>query len=126
MRFRKIPQDLDCGIVITMMVIGSKWKPCILDAIHRGYRRPSEIQRSIPAAAPRVIEMQLRELEQSGIVAKKIFPGKILRSEYSITPIGLTLMPLIKSIEKWGDDNRHILNIHAVGGARTGEREMID
>ena len=112
MRFRKIPEDLECGIVITMKVIGSKWKPCILDAIHQGNRRPSQIQRSIPGAPARVIEMQLKELEQFGIVSKKVFPGKLLRTEYSITETGCTLIPLIKAIEQWGDENRHILQMH--------------
>lgn len=39
---RKKPEDLDCGIEVAMRVFGGKWKPCIIDAINRGKKRPSE------------------------------------------------------------------------------------
>ena len=42
---RKIPEDLDCGIIVAMKVFGAKWKPCIIDAINRGYNRPRELHR---------------------------------------------------------------------------------
>lgn len=104
---RKIPEDLDCGINITMKVLSGKWKPCIIDSIHKGIRRPVEIHAAIPAAVPRVINMQLRELEEFGIVTKKVFPDSVpLKVEYYLTPIGESVMPVIHAIEKWGDENR--------------------
>lgn len=104
---RKIPEDLDCGINITMKVLSGKWKPCIIDSIYKGVRRPVEIHAAIPAAAPRVINMQLRELEEFGIVTKKVFADSVpLKVEYSLTPIGESVMPVINAIEKWGDENK--------------------
>lgn len=117
MKQRKTPEDLACGIVITMKVLGSKWKPCIIDAIHRGFHRPSEIQREIHSAPARVIEMQLRELELYGIVTKTIYPERPLRSEYSITKTGESLLPLIAAIDRWGNQNRHILDLHPQYGS---------
>ncbi|WP_346317842.1 helix-turn-helix domain-containing protein [Chitinophaga sp. YIM B06452] len=110
---RKIPEDLDCGINVTMKVLSGKWKPCIIDSIHRGIRRPVELHAAIAAAAPRVINMQLRELEEFSIVTKKVYPESVpLKVEYYLTPLGESIMPVIRSIEKWGDDNKdHVAGV---------------
>ncbi|HEX6226408.1 MAG TPA: helix-turn-helix domain-containing protein [Chryseolinea sp.] len=112
MKSRKIQEDLSCGLVVAMKILGSKWKPCILDAISHGNTRPSQIQRQIRVAPPRVIEMQLRELQLFGIVDKKVYVERPLRTEYSITPTGQSLIKLIKAIDVWGTQNRHILELH--------------
>ena len=67
---RKLPLDLSCGIRITMSVIGSKWKPCIIDSLRESPKRPSQIHREIPEAVSRVLDQNLRELEEHGIVKK--------------------------------------------------------
>ncbi len=104
----KIPEDLNCGIVIAMKVFGAKWKPCILDAIRRGYNRPTDIHKQITEATPRVLDMQLRELEKTGIVEKKAFGGYPLHTEYNLTNIGQTLLPIIDSMDKWGVESKHL------------------
>lgn len=67
---RKLPLDLSCGIRITMSVIGSKWKPCIIDSLRESPKRPSQIHREIPEAVSRVLDQNLRELEEHGVVKK--------------------------------------------------------
>lgn len=109
---RKTPEDLDCGITVFMKVLGAKWKPCIIDAIHQGYRRPSEIHRQIPAATPRVIDMQLSELEAFGLVTKTLYGGFPLRADYSLTDMGRSILPVIGLMERWG--NRHIDQVKQV------------
>ncbi|NSL88356.1 helix-turn-helix transcriptional regulator [Chitinophaga sp. Mgbs1] len=99
---RKTPQDLDCGITVFMKVLGAKWKPCIMDLIHRGYKRPSEIHRQLTAATPRVVDMQLSELEQYGLVTKTIHPGFPLRADYTLTEMGLSILPVINAMDRWG------------------------
>ena len=107
---RKIPEDLDCGIVITMRILGGKWKACILDGIHKGIKRPSDLHRTISDASPRVINMQLRELETAGAIAKKIYPGLPLKVEYNLTELGISLLPVIEVIDKWGIENNPLKN----------------
>ncbi|MBB4045875.1 winged helix-turn-helix transcriptional regulator [Bacteroides reticulotermitis] len=112
---KKIPFDIDCGIRITMEVIGGKWKSCIIQELSRGAKRPSELHRLFEEASPRVINQQLKELEMHGVIQKKIFAELPPRSEYSMTSTGETLLPLIEQMEKWGDNFRpqmkEILNI---------------
>ena len=103
---RKIPVDLDCPLRLTMSLIDSKWKSCILDELRCKSMRPSELHKALPEAAPRVLDLQLRELVDDGLVAKTIFPELPPRSEYSITELGKTLIPIIDAMLEWGEKNR--------------------
>lgn len=98
-----------------MEVIGGKWKSCIIQELSRGTKRPSELHRLFEEASPRVINQQLKELEIHGVVKKEIFAELPPRSEYSMTEMGKSLLPLIDQMEKWGDNFRpqmkEILNI---------------
>ena len=104
---RKLRGYLNCGIVATLRTTGGKWKACILDAIHKGIKRPSELHRSIDEASPRVINMQLHELEVAGVVDKEIYPGLPLRVEYYLTSLGVSLLPVISIINEWGVEHKH-------------------
>jgi DNA-binding HxlR family transcriptional regulator len=104
---RKTPEDLNCGLTVFMKVLGAKWKPCIIDAIHQGYKRPSEIHKALQPATPRVIDMQLSELEQFGLVSKQIYPGFPLHVDYSLTQMGLSILPIITQMDKWGNVNAY-------------------
>lgn len=105
---RKNPIELDCGIKISMSIIGGKWKSCLIDEIRKGPRRPSELHRIFHDASPRVLNQQLKELEIHGVIKKKIFPELPPRSEYSITEVGKSLQPIIDALEKWGNNYRPI------------------
>lgn len=106
---RKIPEDLDCGIVVTMKILGGKWNACILDGIHKGIKGPSELHRAISDVSPRVINMQLRELEVAGVISKNIYPGLPLKVEYNLTELGTSLLPVIAVINRWGIENHQLI-----------------
>jgi DNA-binding HxlR family transcriptional regulator len=106
---RKIKEDLDCGINVSMKVFGAKWKPCIIDAIAKGIRRPSEIQRTIAISSLRVIEMQLSELLGFGIVFKEVSSGFPLKVEYYLTDLGKSILPIISQLNKWGNQNKNLV-----------------
>ena len=96
-------EELDCGIRVAFKIFGGKWKLCIIDAIYRGIVRPVEIYKSIPNATLRVIEMQLAELLFFGVVERcvdeDVYPKK---SEYKLTPLGESILPLLNQIDNWG------------------------
>ncbi|MBS5509004.1 MAG: helix-turn-helix transcriptional regulator [Akkermansia sp.] len=103
---KKLPFDIDCGIRIAMEVIGGKWKSCIIFELAEGPKRPSEFHRLFPEANSRVIDQQLKELETCGIIEKKIYARLPPHSEYSITPAGKTLIPVVRQLEQWGNEFR--------------------
>ncbi|MBB5635032.1 DNA-binding HxlR family transcriptional regulator [Pedobacter cryoconitis] len=106
---RKIPLPIDCGLHLTKEVLNGKWKPALLNAISMDVHRPSELFRLLPEASRRVLTVQLKELEQHGIIKKKIYPQLPPKVEYSLTEIGQTLLPIIDAMNHWGDNNRDFL-----------------
>lgn len=100
---RKIPIDLTCGIKLAMEVIGGKWKSCIIFDLRDGAKRPSELMRFYPDANTRVINLQLKELTEYGLIEKKIFAELPPHSEYSLTDLGRSVLPLLDELNKWGN-----------------------
>ena len=106
---KKIPVDMDCPLRLTMSLIESKWKSCILDELRDGTPlRPSEIHKRLSEAVPRVLDIQLREMVGDGLVEKTIFPELPPRSEYRITELGTSLLPIIDSMLRWGEEHMDI------------------
>ena len=103
---KKIPVDLDCPLRLTMSLIESKWKSCILDELRSGEAmRQSEIHKCLPEAAPRVLDIQLKEMVEDGLVSKTIYPELPPRSEYLISDLGRSLLPIIDSMLEWGKEH---------------------
>jgi DNA-binding HxlR family transcriptional regulator len=98
---RKIPINITCGVEVTQLVIGGKWKSWLIRAISTGTHRPVDIQKAIPATK-RVLTQQLNELEEFGIVYKVVYAEVPMRVEYFLTEVGTTLVPLIKLMDEWG------------------------
>ena len=103
---KKTIPSLNCGLDLVGEVLYGKWKIRILWFIHQGHLRPSELQRKIPDVTRRVLNVQLKELEDHELVTKKIFPVLPPKVEYSLTDFGKTLIPLISAIGLWGDKNQ--------------------
>ncbi|KMQ68124.1 HxlR family transcriptional regulator [Chryseobacterium sp. FH2] len=106
---RKIPPNLNCGLDLISEVLYGKWKIRLLWFINEGLQRPSELQRKIPDASRRVLNMQLNELEKHELVTKKIYPVVPPKVEYSLTGLGQTLIPVISVLGQWGDENEEHL-----------------
>ena len=103
---KKIPVDMDCPLRLTMSLIESKWKSCLLDELRDGVPlRPSELHKRLPEAVPRVLDLQLKELVGDGLVAKTIYPELPPRSEYRITELGASLLPIIDAMLRWGEEH---------------------
>ena len=91
-----------CPVTTTLSVIGGKWKPIILYTITAETKRFSEIKRLIPAISQKMLTQQLRELEDDGIVHRRVYPVVPPKVEYSITDYGGTLMPILDAMVAWG------------------------
>ncbi|XZF14574.1 winged helix-turn-helix transcriptional regulator [Chitinophagaceae bacterium MMS25-I14] len=106
---RKILPDLNCGLDLVGEVLYGKWKIRLLWFINEGFQRPSELQRKIPGASRRVLNVQLNELEAHELITKMIYPVMPPRVEYSLTGLGKSLIPVIAAIGQWGDEHEERL-----------------
>lgn len=79
-----------------------------MDELRYRAMRPSELHKALPDATPRVLDLQLKEMVEDGLIAKTIYPELPPRSEYSITSLGMTLIPIIDAMLEWGKKNKDL------------------
>ncbi|MBL1351899.1 MAG: helix-turn-helix transcriptional regulator [Zetaproteobacteria bacterium] len=94
--------DFGCPVEAALAVIGGKWKGIILYHLRSDVRRFNELKRLIPNITQRMLTKQLRELEADQIIHREIFQQIPPKVEYSLTEFGLTLTPILQTIQKWG------------------------
>lgn len=124
---RKIIPNLNCGLDLIGEVLYGKWKIRLLWFIHQGHKRPSELQRKIPDASRRVLNIQLKELEEHELVSKTIYPVVPPKVEYALTEFGESLIPIISALGQWGDqheDRLRMLIIKKIQGSTNGEENI--
>jgi DNA-binding HxlR family transcriptional regulator len=93
---------LHCPVKATVDVLGGKWKPLILYYLKRGPQRFNELRRQIPGTTQKMLTQQLRELENDGIIHRKVFAQVPPKVEYSLTSYGNTLRPILELMCAWG------------------------
>lgn len=96
-------KEYPCCTSLTMGIIGGKWKTVILFHLIDGALRYNELRKEMPTVTERTLSMQLKTLEEDGIIKRTVYTSKPpLKVEYSLTDFGKTLIPLITSIADWG------------------------
>ena len=95
----------NCPVDATLSVIGGKYKPIILHHLIERTLRFGELRRMIPQASHKVLTQQLRELESDGIIHRKVYPVVPPKTEYSLTTLGKTLIPIIAAMCDWGREH---------------------
>jgi DNA-binding HxlR family transcriptional regulator len=98
--------ESDCPIKTTLDVIGGKWKPLILFYLKKGPQRFSTLRRAIPDVTQKMMTDRLRELERDGIVHREVFAVVPPKVEYSLTPYGESLKPVLQAMCNWGIKHR--------------------
>lgn len=106
---KKIPVSLDCGLHLFMQVIQGKWKISLIWCIYSGIKRPGELQRKMPTASRRLLDTQLSELVNHGVLTKITYDERPLKVEYELTSLGKSLIPAIQYTAQWGEDHREEL-----------------
>lgn len=91
-----------CAIEAALDVIGNKWKGVILYHLLDGTKRFNELRRLIPSITPRMLTLQLRELEEDRIILRKVYPEVPPKVEYSLTELGQSLESILLSLREWG------------------------
>nr|MBI1232477.1 transcriptional regulator [Cytophagales bacterium] len=99
--------EYSCPVTATMKVLGGKWKAILINAIyHTSPARFGELKRSVKGITQSMLTQQLRELEEDGLISRKIYAEIPPRVEYTLTELGLTLSPIMQSMANWGLEYR--------------------
>ena len=93
-----------CPVEATLTYLDGKWKGVILFHLMDRTLRFNELRRNLPAITQRMLTKQLRELEESGLISRTVYPVVPPRVEYALTPLGSTLKPVIRALAAWGDE----------------------
>ncbi|MFC5450031.1 winged helix-turn-helix transcriptional regulator [Paenibacillus aestuarii] len=96
------PDPRGCPVETTLEVVGGKWKGVILYHLLSETRRFNEFRRLMPDITQRMLTLQLRELEDGGVVHREVYKEVPPKVEYSLTEFGRTLEPIINLMRDWG------------------------
>ena len=93
-----------CPVEVAIAVLGGSWKMTVVKHLTERTHRFGELRRAVGPVTPRVLTRQLRELETDGVLCRTVYPEVPPRVEYSLTPLGRTLAPLVAQLNEWGSD----------------------
>lgn len=97
-------KNYPCCTSLTMGIIGGKWKTVILYYLIEKPLRYNELLKQIEGVTERTLSLQLKKLEEDGIIHRKVDGVKPpIKVEYSLTGLGKSLIPLLSAIAEWGD-----------------------
>lgn len=95
-----------CPVEVTLTLISDKWKVLILRDLMEGTKRFGELKRSIGHVSQKVLTAQLRQMEESGLVHRKVYAEGPPRVEYTLTEVGYSLKPVLDAMRVWGEAYR--------------------
>ena len=105
MRVKRYDCAAGCPVEATLDVVGGKWKSVILYHLLAGTKRFGELGRILPGVTQRMLTLQLRELEEDGLVHREIYRQIPPKVEYSLTEYGRTLEPILHQMLHWGEEH---------------------
>jgi DNA-binding HxlR family transcriptional regulator len=95
-------QDYHCALDITAAYIGGKWKTVVLWYLRKNKKRFSELKELIPDITDKMLSLQLRSLEEDGLLKRTVYPEVPPRVEYVLTKEGKSLIPVLEAMAEWG------------------------
>jgi DNA-binding HxlR family transcriptional regulator len=96
-----------CPVEVTLSMISDRWKVLILRDLITGTKRFGELRKSIGNVSQKVLTSNLRSMEEDGLVKRKVFAEVPPRVEYTLTDTGMSLKPILDSMEKWGKEYKN-------------------
>ena len=96
----------NCPVEYTASIIANKWKILILRDLLTGTKRYNELTRSVVGISAKVLTENLRDLENDGIISRKVYPVVPPKVEYSLSEKGKSLMKVLDQLCVWGEEHR--------------------
>lgn len=94
----------ECPVETTLMLISDRWKVLIIRDLLNGTKRFGEIKKSVGNVSQKVLTANLRAMEESGLLTRKVYPEVPPRVEYTLTQTGYSLKPILDAMVKWGTE----------------------
>ncbi|MDX1642179.1 MAG: helix-turn-helix domain-containing protein [Balneolaceae bacterium] len=91
----------ECPITKSISIIGGKWKPIILWVLRKGPLRFGELNREIEGISEKVLSEQLTELEDEGVITRRVYYQKPPKVEYSLSELGTSFTPVLEELAEW-------------------------
>lgn len=104
-RFSRFDCSPGCSVEAAIGLIDGKWKSVILFHLMAGTLRFNEIRRQIPNVTQRMLTNQLRELEEDGLIQRKVYAQVPPKVEYSLSDLGHSMSPVLLALKQWGDQH---------------------
>lgn len=95
-------KEYDCTLELVMDLIGGKWKSMVIYHLRKGGLRSSDLMRRLNGISNKMFTQTVRELERAGIVERTVFPVVPPKVEYRLTELGISALPFILDMAKWG------------------------
>ena len=103
---RLLNNDFTCEKELTMSLLSGKWKIVLIwHLAHEGSLRFGEMMRLFKTISHRILTKQLREMEQDGLVLRKVHEGSAPKVEYFLTELGMTIVPIVDAMWEWGREH---------------------
>ncbi len=99
-----------CPVETTLTLIGDKWKVLILRELLTGTKRFGELKRSVGNVSQKVLTAQLRAMEGSGLLTRKVYAEVPPKVEYTLTELGRSLKPILDAMRIWGEEYKASIN----------------
>lgn len=100
----------ECPVATTVQLIGNKWKLLIIrNLVYKGTQRFGDFIKTIPAISKKVLTDNLRALENDGLIEREVFAEVPPRVEYTLSPIGNSLKPILDAMVEWGTEYKNNL-----------------
>jgi DNA-binding HxlR family transcriptional regulator len=96
-------KSISCPVETTLAVIHGRWKVLIIHHLLDGVKRFGALHRAMAGISHRTLTQQLRELERDGLVRRKVYAEVPPKVEYSLTPLGKSLHPVLLAMHDWGE-----------------------
>ena len=97
-------KEIKCPMRFLLKMVGGKWKPLILQQLKDEKQRFGELRKLIPEINKQMLTKNLRELESEGIIHRKVFAVVPPKVEYSLSEVGVSLIPVLEVMENWGKE----------------------
>jgi len=98
---------IECGLTYAVNKIGGRWKILIIDKLGTRKMRFGELSKIFPLITERMLTLQLRALEQDGLVKRTVYAEVPPRVEYELTAMAQEFLPIFRQLSQWGGKNRN-------------------